>query len=187
MGQVHDDVIKWKHFPHYRSFVRGIHRSLVYPKSPLYFPIVISPFYYSTSNYYTANEFINSILHYCDVLMTAMASQITCVSIVYCSGADKKTSKFRVTGLCVGNSPVTGEFPAQKARNAENASIWWRHHTIITTKQSTTKRCFYFGGYAVCHAGYGKWRLLPHRWCLSEVDQWHFLLTWIHFNPSMDK
>ena len=32
----------------------------------------------------------------------------------------KRTSKLRVTGLCVGNSPVTGEFPAQKASNAEN-------------------------------------------------------------------
>ena len=30
----------------------------------------------------------------------------------------KKTSKLRVTGLCVGNSPVTGEFPAQMASNA---------------------------------------------------------------------
>ena len=40
----------------------------------------------------------------------------------------KKTSKLRVTGLCAGNSPVTGEFPAQMASNAENASIWWRHH-----------------------------------------------------------
>ena len=40
----------------------------------------------------------------------------------------KKTSKFRVTGLCAGNSPVTGEFPAQRASNAENVSIWWRHH-----------------------------------------------------------
>ena len=40
----------------------------------------------------------------------------------------KKTSKLRVTGLCVGNSPVTGEFPAQMANNAENVSIWWRHH-----------------------------------------------------------
>ena len=42
----------------------------------------------------------------------------------------KKTSKLRVTGLCVGNSPVTGEFPAQKASNAENVSIWWRHHVF---------------------------------------------------------
>ena len=42
----------------------------------------------------------------------------------------KKTSKLRVTGLCVGNSPVTGEFLAQRASNAENASIWWRHYVI---------------------------------------------------------
>ena len=40
----------------------------------------------------------------------------------------KKTSKLRVTGLCVGNSPETGEFPAQMASNAEKVSIWWRHH-----------------------------------------------------------
>ena len=40
----------------------------------------------------------------------------------------KKTSKLRVTGVCAGNSPVTGEFPAQMASNAENVSIWWRHH-----------------------------------------------------------
>ena len=40
----------------------------------------------------------------------------------------KKTSKLRVTGYCEGNSPVTGEFPAQRTSNAENVSIWWRHH-----------------------------------------------------------
>ena len=40
----------------------------------------------------------------------------------------KKTSKLRVTGLCAGNSPVIGEFPAQRASNAEFVSIWWRHH-----------------------------------------------------------
>ena len=34
------------------------------------------------------------------------------------------------TGLCAGNSPGTGEFPAQKASNAENVSIWWRHHEM---------------------------------------------------------
>ena len=42
----------------------------------------------------------------------------------------KKTSKLRVIGLCEGNSPGTGEFPAQRASNAENVSIWWRHHHI---------------------------------------------------------
>ena len=43
----------------------------------------------------------------------------------------KKTSKPRVTGLCEGNSPVTGEFPAQRANNAENVSIRCRHHAIF--------------------------------------------------------
>ena len=43
-------------------------------------------------------------------------------------GRSKATSKLCVTGLCAGNSPVTGEFPAQRASNAENVSIWWRHH-----------------------------------------------------------
>ena len=31
----------------------------------------------------------------------------------------QKTSKLRVTGLYAGNSPMTGEFPAQRASNAE--------------------------------------------------------------------
>ena len=42
--------------------------------------------------------------------------------------SSKKTSNLCVTGLCVGNSPGTSEFPAQTASNAENVSIWWRHH-----------------------------------------------------------
>ena len=70
-------------------------------------------------------------VYYSDVIMSASASQITGVSTVctaVCSSADKKTSKPRVTGLCVRNSQVTGEFPAQKASNEENICIWWRHH-----------------------------------------------------------
>ena len=44
----------------------------------------------------------------------------------------KKISQLRVTGLCEGNSPVTGEFPAQRASGAENISIWWRHNGQAT-------------------------------------------------------
>ena len=40
----------------------------------------------------------------------------------------KKRSKLRVSGLCAENSPVTGEFLAQKAGDTEKVSIWWRHH-----------------------------------------------------------
>ena len=50
----------------------------------------------------------------------------------------KKISKLCVTGLCVGNSPGTGEFPAQKASNVENVSIWWRHH-VSSDRSMRTK------------------------------------------------
>ena len=43
----------------------------------------------------------------------------------------KKTSTLRVTGLCAGNSPETGEFPAQMASNAENVFILCRYHEIL--------------------------------------------------------
>ena len=49
----------------------------------------------------------------------------------------KKTSKLRVTGLCVGNSPATGEFPSQMAKNAENLFIWWRHHVTLCYRITT--------------------------------------------------
>ena len=64
--------------------------------------------------------------------MSAIASQITGVSTVcstVVSGTDqRKNLKVRVTGICARNSPVTDEFSAQKASNAENVSFWWRHH-----------------------------------------------------------
>ena len=36
-----------------------------------------------------------------------------------------------VTGFCEGNPSVAGGFPSQRARNAENLSISWRHHDEI--------------------------------------------------------
>ena len=62
--------------------------------------------------------------------MIAMASQITSLTIVYStvySGSDQRKHQSSTSlALCVGNSPVTGEFPAQMASNTENVSIWWR-------------------------------------------------------------
>ena len=68
--------------------------------------------------------------YYSDLIMGAMVSQITSVSIATvcsCAGA-KKLSKLRATDLCKGNSPVTGKFPVQRASNTENVSIGWHHH-----------------------------------------------------------
>ena len=79
--------------------------------------------------------------HYGDVINGVKASQITCEGVSNHQPHDcllkrlfrrrsKETSKLCGTGLCVGNSPVTGEFPAQRASNAEDISIWWRHHVF---------------------------------------------------------
>ena len=65
--------------------------------------------------------------------MSAMASQITSLTIVYStvySYADERKHQSSVSLAFVG----TSEFPAQMASNAENVSIWWRHHEI---RQST--------------------------------------------------
>ena len=53
----------------------------------------------------------------------------------------KKASKLHDTGLCGGNSPMTGEFPAQRASNAENISIWWRHHIYILCGGNVRHHC----------------------------------------------
>ena len=62
--------------------------------------------------------------------MGDMAFQITSLAIVYSSiysDTDQgvKTPKLCVTGLCAGNSPMTGEFSTQMASNVETPHIHW--------------------------------------------------------------
>ena len=72
--------------------------------------------------------------HYSGVIMGAMASQITSLTIVYStvySGADERKHQSSAS-LAVVWGIHRGEFPAQRASNAENVSIWWRHHEKMT-------------------------------------------------------
>ena len=57
----------------------------------------------------------------------------------------KKTSKLRVTGLCAGNSPVPGEFPARMASDAQNVSIWWRHHGLLSLDFTHITQTYFIG------------------------------------------
>ena len=85
-------------------------------------------------------QLTNCAIHHGDIIICTMASQITSLALVYSTVCvrSKKTSKLRVTGLCAGNSPMTGEFPAQMASNAENVSIWWRHHDHLISLSITS-------------------------------------------------
>ena len=82
-----------------------------------------------SANYFTRIH--RSTIYYSDVIMGAMASQITGVALVcsiVCSGTNQRkhqssTSLAFVRGI--HRWPVNSP---QKASNAENISIWWRHH-----------------------------------------------------------
>ena len=75
-------------------------------------------------------ELVKLVKHYIDVIMTTVASQITSLKVVYStvySDADqRKRQTPRHWPLC-GEFTGTGEFPTQRASNAENGSIRWRH------------------------------------------------------------
>ena len=67
-----------------------------------------------------------------------IASQIFSLTIVfstiYLDTDQRKHQSFTSLAFVRGiprrpvNSPEAGEFPAQMASNAEDVSIWWRHH-----------------------------------------------------------
>ena len=68
--------------------------------------------------------------------MGAMVTQITSLRLFiqpFIQAQIKENIKAPRHWLCQRNSPVTVEFLAQRASNAENAFIWWRHHKHILT------------------------------------------------------
>ena len=68
--------------------------------------------------------------------MGAIASQIISLTIVYStvySDADQR--KHQRSAL-----PAFVQGPAQMASNAENASIWWRHHVFVLCELFTNIR-----------------------------------------------
>ena len=93
----------------------------------------------------------------------------------------KKTLKLRVTGLCAGNSPGTGEFPTQMASNAENVSIWLRHYENRRVKPAQYP--------SFCRCKEIQEYQQPHYWSAFEFENYTFKITivfstwrmsWIH-------
>ena len=65
------------------------------------------------------DDIVIKVWHYSDVVMRAMSSHITSISIIClacCSGTDQRKHL------------VASGFPIKMASNVENLSIWWRHH-----------------------------------------------------------
>ena len=85
----------------------------------------------------------------------------------------KKTSKLRVTSLCEGNSPVTDEFPSQRASNAENVSIWWRHHDILVHHIVLRYVCQVIKIYNLIYIKVAKWMDLSNTSSLIVNEKRH--------------
>ena len=97
--------------------------------------------------------------------------------------------------LCKGNSPVTGEFPAQRASNAVKASIWWRHN------EYRVWLCFRPAGkpvtinvFVICkvrvwepenqfNVNWHQVLFSPH--CFRDLGP--LLIIWINFKPGMEE
>ena len=93
-------------------------------------------------------------LHYNDVIMSTMASQITSLTFVYStvySGADqRKHRSSAVTGLCEVNSPVTSDFPAQRASNAEKSFHFMTSSWLDAYSNIHPLACWWRPGNGVC-------------------------------------
>ena len=106
----------------------------------------------------------------------------------------KKTSKLRVTGLCAGNSPVTGEFPAQMASNTENVSIWWRHHVCLSQgiQLIISHLCFRYWhsagpcGLTTNHYLSQRWHILLMHICVTQ-SQWINVVTFVYLTVVSNK
>ena len=110
----------------------------------------------------------------------------------------KKTAKLRVTGLCAGNSPVTGEFPAQMASNAEIFSIWWRHHVgnrshsshrlgIFTTRVLDDRVIILGNSYHVNGLVQMTWVLVIDWNQLYEILPWLLSILWAFISQTWKK
>ena len=94
----------------------------------------------------------------------------------------KETSKLRVTGLCAGNSPGTGGFPAQMASNAENVSIWWRRHDkiMVTLVRSSRIRFYFLQALIGVETPRNRWKLPSIHRCFICINN----VNWNYEKPS---
>ena len=129
----HDDVIKWKQFPRYWPFVRGIHRSPV--NSPhkgqwrraLMFSLIYARIN-SWVNNREAGDFRRHLTH-CDVIVMPANIMITL----------SNGNIFRLAGPLRGESTGHRCISLTKARDAELWYFLWSapHQTVAQTIEAT--------------------------------------------------
>ena len=98
--------------------------------------------------------------HHSDVIMTAMTSQVTGVSIVcgaFRSSADERKLQSSASLVFLGKS--TSGFPSKRTSNTKNVSIRWHPHVYGLTRQTPVKWYSLVLQVAVTNTTYVVWQL----------------------------
>ena len=112
--------------------------------------------------------------------MTTMVSQITSLtvvnSIIYL-GADQRKHQSSASLAFVRGIHRDWWVPRTKASNAENFSIWWRHHDKSITQGVVSGEVL-----SACHGYFGKWsKYLSRTYCYIRA----MMTTPGSMNPSI--
>ena len=127
---------------------------LVAEQAPIYY--LIQYWRNSKTLYYVPghrNSLIDSPeMHFSDVIMSAMASQITCLIVVYSTVYSRRRSNKNVKaprhralwGEFTGDRWPVNSLPARRASNTKHVSKWWRHHGLEALRYTDmfSKACF---------------------------------------------
>ena len=117
------------------------------------------------------------LLHHNDVIMSAMACQITGVSII-CSTFFQAQIKESIKAL--RHWPLWGEstgdqgIPSQRANNAENVSIWWRHYDKLSML------VFGYPSWLCCDANFNPFNTDEIKWIWIKIEDSEIFLGFHH-------
>ena len=112
--------------------------------------------------------------HYSDVMMTTMASQITSLTVVYSivySDADQRKHQSSASLAFVMG------IHRSRSSNAENVSIWWRHHVDSRFAPSQWETTLLCNGVSHC-LGASLESALDTILCIYELRNCHQLFVW---------
>ena len=104
-----------------------------------------------------------SLRHYNNVIMGAIASQITSLMIVFSAFYSVADQRKHQSSASLAFVPGTCGFTAQMVSDAENVSIWWRHHVTSHFRRCTQHTSFHSVTY------FRNWMMAPHQRCKGVI------------------
>ena len=120
------------------------------------------------SNKISSRRWHSSWVHYSDVIMSSMASQITSLTIVYSPVQINENIKAPCHWPLYGE--FTGEFPAQMISNAENVSIRCRHHVTQVESHLSSFSSFFLYHKQIVNLH----RIWQHNCCYDKTVIWSY-------------